>query len=377
MDPLITGAALSAIGSLASGMLSNSAASGMQERSIAAQRSLQNLLLNSGGMQARSAKQAGLSPAFALGNSSVPTASAVSASSHPYPNIDISSALSALSRSKLEKAQQAREEVQLESDKTQVETAKETKRLVAAQADQAEIEAERMSQHDDQFKWTTTSTAGIDPNTGEPIEDLDKWAQDHPGELPEIGSVTERSSYGAFLAQKEKEDRNLQLDDIRIKYLKNDIERHVYNEQLKDDDIINAIAQLPKYQLDEVKKNIDNLNSAINQRNYQNAVFEADKILRYVEADKAYTEKQLKEVEKGSEEWKLLNEKLGNTNRMLRDVYYAKTAKERAARLASYFAAKGDGLLNALSGAAGAAAGAYGGARLARPSSVTVKGFGR
>lgn len=67
-------AIIGALGALAAGGLSHLSARSQQERAIQSQRSLQALLLsNSGAVQARNAKQAGLSPAFSLGSSSVPT----------------------------------------------------------------------------------------------------------------------------------------------------------------------------------------------------------------------------------------------------------------------------------------------------------------
>lgn len=74
-------AAIGALAALAGSVISNQFATQAQERSISAQRGLQNQLINGGALMARTAKQAGLSPAFSLGSASTPTAPAVA--SHP------------------------------------------------------------------------------------------------------------------------------------------------------------------------------------------------------------------------------------------------------------------------------------------------------
>lgn len=375
MDPFTVGAIASAAGSVINGVLSNSAANDAQNRSIAAQRSLQSILLNGGAQMARTAKQAGLSPSFALGSASTPVASAVSPASHAYPDADIAGGISKAAQALLSKQQSKREEVATEREGVQLETDKEQKRLVAAEADKAEIEAQRMFQHDNQFVWSTTQGPITDPNTGEVIDDVDKWTQEHPGELPNFGPQQERSSYGAFLAQKEKENRNLELDDIRTKYLANDLQRKVHNLQLSDNEVLSAIASLPKFQQKEVVSRINDINSAINQRNFQNAVYKADEILRYVEANKSVMETDLQHVEKDSEEYLLLKKKLGDTNQMLHDVYNAKSNRERAIRVLKYFSAKGDNLIDMLGSAAGGAVGAYAGARVGKPQVPKIKGF--
>lgn len=81
-------ALIAAGATLAGGYLSNLAAQKAQSRSIAAQRSLQNMLMTGGAQMARNAKQAGLSPAFSLGQSSTPAASSPASN---YANYDFSS----------------------------------------------------------------------------------------------------------------------------------------------------------------------------------------------------------------------------------------------------------------------------------------------
>lgn len=374
MDPFTVGALVSAAGSVINGVLSNSAAKEAQNRSIAAQSSLQSVLMNGGAQMARTAKQAGLSPSFALGSASTPVASAVSPVSHPYPDADIAGGMSKAAKALLGKKQAKLEEVATDRAGVQLETDKEQKRLVAAEADKAEIEANRMAQHDHEFTWVTTSTYN-DPETGEPISDIDKWSHEHPGMLPNLEPHGEKSSYGAFLAKKEKENRNLELDDIRTKYLANDLQRKVHNLQLSDGEVLLSIASLPLYQQKEVVSRINDINSAINQRNYQNAVYKADEILRYFEANKVAMETELQGVEKDSEEYRLLSKKLGDTNQMLHDVYNANSNRERAIRVLKYFSAKGDNLIDMLGSAAGGAVGAYAGARVAKPKVPQIKGF--
>ena len=369
-------AIIAALGSLAGGTLNSLSAKSAQKRSIDAQRSLQNILMTGGAQQSRTAKQAGLSPAFSLGSSSVPVASTPSSPSGTFDFSNIGALLSNRELRSLQKQQAKREEVSTDREKVGLETEKENKRLVSAEADKAQLEAVRMAEHDKQFDWETKSIYN-DPNTGEPISDLDKWTQDHPGQLPNLEPHGEKSSYGAFLAKKEQENRNLELDDIRTKYLANDLQRKVHNLQLSDDEVLSAIASLPKFQQKEVVSRINDINSAINQRNYQNAVYKADEILRYVEANKSSMETELQGVEKDSQQYKLLSKKLGDTNEMLHDVYNAKSNRERAIRVLKYFASKGDNLIDMLGSAAGGAAGAYAGARVAKPKVPQIKGFGR
>lgn len=198
----------SAASSLLSGLMSNQAAQNMQGRAQSFQRSMQGWLMNnSGAMQARSAKQAGLSPAFALGGSALPSASAPSGSAMPY-NLDIGmDALSKLTQSKLQKQQEKRESVATETEEAQRD-------LMREKANQEGIITNRMRTHDAQFASPTESHSYVDPDSGEPISDLEAWKNEHPGQLPELVTTRSSSSYGAFLGQQEIQRWNQELDDL-------------------------------------------------------------------------------------------------------------------------------------------------------------------
>lgn len=196
------------VASLLSGLMSNHAAKQMQQRSMDFQRSMQGWLMNnSGAMQARSAKQAGLSPAFALGGSALPSASAPSGSAMPY-NLDIGmEALSKLTQSKLAKQQREREKIATQTEEANRDYARE-------QANQAEIETQRMRDHDKQFGTPIETSVYIDPDTHEEITDIDKWSQEHPDMVAELVKQRSTSSYGAFTGQQEIQRWNQELDDL-------------------------------------------------------------------------------------------------------------------------------------------------------------------
>lgn len=198
----------SAAASLISGLMSNQAAQNMQGRSMNFQRSMQGWLMNnSGAMQARSAKQAGLSPAFALGGSALPSASAPSGSAMPY-NLDIGmDALSKLTQSKLQKQQREREKIATQTEEANRDYARE-------QANQAEIETQRMRDHDKQFGIPVESSIYVDPDTQEEITDVDKWSAEHEGKIPELVKQRSVSSYGAFTGQQEILRWNQEIDDL-------------------------------------------------------------------------------------------------------------------------------------------------------------------
>lgn len=108
VDPFTISALVAAGSSLIGGLMSNSSAQSAQERSIAAQRSMQQMLMNGGAQMARNAKQAGLSPAFALGQSSTPSASAPASNFAPF---DFSSLGDILSKRELMNLQKEQKEV--------------------------------------------------------------------------------------------------------------------------------------------------------------------------------------------------------------------------------------------------------------------------
>lgn len=201
--PIAAGAA-----SLLSGLMSNQAAQNMQGRAQNFQRSMQGWLMNNAGaMTVRSAKQAGLSPAFALGGSSIPTASSPSGSAMPY-NLDIGmDALSKLTQSKLAKQQEKREEVATSTEEANRDYLRE-------KANQEEIVTQRMRDHDKQFGTPIETSVYVDPDTQEEITDLDKWSAEHPDKVADLIKKRSPSSYGAFRGQQEIQRWNQEIDDL-------------------------------------------------------------------------------------------------------------------------------------------------------------------
>lgn len=194
--------------SLLSGLMSNKAARDMQSNAQSFQRSMQGWLMNnSGAMQARSAKQAGLSPAFALGGSSIPTASSPSGSAMPF-NLDTGmDALQKLTQSKLQKQQREREKIATQTEEANRDYARE-------QAAQAAIETQRMRDHDKQFGTPIEENVLLDPNTDEEIENLEEWQKNNPNLEPKLIVKRSPSSYGAFRGQQEIQRWNQEIDDL-------------------------------------------------------------------------------------------------------------------------------------------------------------------
>lgn len=245
--PIAAGAA-----SLISGLMSNQAAQNMQGRAQNFQRSMQGWLMNNAGaMSARSAKQAGLSPAFALGGSSIPSASSPSSSAMPY-NIDIGmDALSKLTQSKLQKQQREREKVATETEEANRDYARE-------QANQAAIETQRMRDHDKQFGTPIEENVLLDPNTDEEIENLEEWQKNNPNLEPKLIVKRSPSSYGAFRGQQEIQRWNQEVDELATNRKLNITRREqamadkwlaslngkVYKLQNASDLVINCIANM-------------------------------------------------------------------------------------------------------------------------------------
>lgn len=252
-------AAIAAAGSLLSGLLSNKAAQEAQQRSIAAQRGLQNMLLNSGGQIARSAKQAGLSPAFALGNSSVPAASAPASNFSPYDLSPAMSLIGSVAQRKLQKQQEKVAQAQEKETSANAEIAEE-------KAKQEKINTQNMQARSNEFN---RNNQYIDPYNGQIIEDVDAWTATHPGILPEVSvsvgnegrlqAIQQKEEYETL--SKEREGRLHEVDTQNVER-SNRMSQARYNQAISDArrnsrSIMHAIVNMPEKEYDSLVKKIE------------------------------------------------------------------------------------------------------------------------
>lgn len=239
-------ALIAAGATLAGGYLSNMAAQKAQSRSIAAQRSLQNMLMTGGAQMARNAKQAGLSPAFSLGQSSTPSASSPASN---YANFDFSSMQNLLGGINLRKLQREQERTQKAETQEKI-----------ANAHIAENESEKS---DLELKVLKNKLRTFEPT----ISDLDEDG------FPVVSANKEiTGSYGEFLGNLEKQKMEYENNTYKLRILQNDWESKVYRGRNLRDDILNAVVEMPKLERDELIERINNFREDVNLKRTQEAL---------------------------------------------------------------------------------------------------------
>lgn len=240
-------ALIGALGSLAGGMLSNAAAANAQDRSIAAQRSLQQMLMTGGAQMARTAKQAGLSPAFSLGQSSTPAASAPASNFANYDFSSFSNLLGSIAQRKLQKQQEKVAEAET--------------RKVSADAGIAEEKHEQEK----------INTADMRANRGVFKEDI--HTLDENGE-PVVISSPYQGEKGAWYANLEKQKAEYESSDYRLKILQNDWSSKIYRGRDLRDDITQAVIEMPLLERNELVERINNFREDVNLKRTQEALNE-------------------------------------------------------------------------------------------------------
>lgn len=266
-------AIISGVSALVGGAMSNKAASDSQQRSIDAQRGLQNMLLNGGDVMARKAKQAGLSPAFALGNASTPSASAPSAQFAPYDFSGFQQSLSGISQRELQRQQKKVAQAQEKEVSANAEIAEE-------KAKQEQMRTQDMSAQRRAFEETSNV---IDPETGELI-------------VTQSPKLT--GAYGASLGELEKAEMLLKKQGFDVQSLKYEIDEGVYNRQKSDEKVLSAIAQLPVANIEQLQAHAKELLAASRQHDSQALLNESQKAL--VDIEKLFTEARYNEYKSGS-----------------------------------------------------------------------------
>lgn len=247
-------AAIGALAALAGSVISNKFASNAQERSIAAQRGLQNDLINGGAQMARNAKQAGLSPAFALGSASTPTAPAVASNFSPVDTSGFQSLLGGISQRKLQKQQ---EKVAKANEQTQLASARATTadaRIKEQQALQETIKTQNMIGRANTFN--NSAIQYKDPSNGKIIPNLDEWSKLNPNVVPEM--VVPSGQEGVY------EARNLMgeyvtLHDERLsRSAKAKFEKALNDAKLSQEDYIDIVLAMDREQLNDIRATIRN-----------------------------------------------------------------------------------------------------------------------
>lgn len=239
-------ALIAAGATLAGGYLSNLAAQKAQSRSIAAQRSLQNMLMTGGAQMARNAKQAGLSPAFSLGQTSTPAASSPASN---YANYDFSSMQNLLGGINLRKLQREQERTQKA----------ETQEKIAS----AHIAKNESEKSDLELKVLKNKLRSFEPTTTELDEDG----------FPVVSASREiTGSYGEFLGNLEKQKMEYENNTYKLRILQNDWESKVYRGRNLRDDILNAVVEMPKLERDELIERINNFREDVNLKRTQEAL---------------------------------------------------------------------------------------------------------
>lgn len=199
---LIWPAIIGAAAALAQGGLNSLSAKSAQKRSIDAQRSLQNILMTGGAQQARSAKQAGLSPAFSLGSSSVPAASTPASPAGSFDFSNIGALLSNKELRSLQKQQQRREEAATKTEEANARSADTASK-------KSNLEYQQMLAGLDETK----SIRVTDPDTGEVLtkEQIDAWKpEDHNGLMPNV----ETDLYALSRARARGEKSELETQEV-------------------------------------------------------------------------------------------------------------------------------------------------------------------
>lgn len=269
-------ALIGALGALAAGGLSHLSAKSQQERTIQSQRSLQALLLsNSGAVQARNAKQAGLSPAFALGGSSVPTAPSVSSPSAQFDASGFQSLLGGMNIRKLQKQQAATEAAQ-----TKVQTAE--AKIAEEKVKQEELITRRMQGQSNAFSPTTVTT-------------------DENGVT--VTSPVDTAQYGAYYqglseGQLQQAEIALKKHGFDVQSIEYQIKEGVLNKQKGDDKVLAALAKLPVVQLEQLRASASDLYASAREHDSSSILKNAQKV--YTELESALLKLKKNEYESGS-----------------------------------------------------------------------------
>lgn len=269
-------AIIGALGALAAGGLSHLSARSQQERAIQSQRSLQALLLsNSGAVQARNAKQAGLSPAFSLGSSSVPTVPSTSAPSAQFDSSGVQSLLGGLSLRKLQKQQAKTEAAETKVQESQAA-------IYEQKAKQEELITRRMQGEANSFNQPTVTT-------------------DENGVT--VTSPVDTAQYGAYYqglseGQLKQAEMNLKKQGFDVQSIEYQIREGVLNKQVGDDKILRAMSQLPVAQLDQIRASATDLYASAREHDSSALLKGAQKL--YTEMETALLELKKNEYESGS-----------------------------------------------------------------------------
>lgn len=239
-------AVIGALAALAGSVLSNKFASDSQERSITAQRGLQNQLLNGGAQMARTAKQSGLSPAFSLGSASTPTAPAVASNFSPVDTSGFQSLLGGISQRKLQRQQ---EKVAKAQEDTQLAQA----RIAQNEADKSDID---LKNYRNQMRVFEDSEGTVDEN-GNVVVSANRELQ---------------GKYGEFVGNLEKQKMQYENSTYGLKILQNDWESKVYNGRINNPQILNAVTNMPLYEQDELIERINNFREDVKLKRTQEAL---------------------------------------------------------------------------------------------------------
>lgn len=261
-------AIVGALSSLAGSALSNKYASDAQERSITAQRALQNQLINGGSQMARTAKQAGLSPAFALGSASIPTAPAVASNFSPVDFSGFQSLLGGYAQRRLQRMQE-----------------KETKA-------NSEIAEEKAKQE----KLITAKMQGESSAFNEPTSYVDENGVQVVGSSND--SLLGASEQGYQQGLLKKAEIDLQKKGFNVQSIEYDIKEGVFNQQKENHQIISAMAQLPVEQLNQIKAHAQELFAAA--RAHDASALQSKAQAAYLDVERAFEELRKNEFASGS-----------------------------------------------------------------------------
>lgn len=262
--PAIVGALSSLVGSA----LSNKYASDAQERSITAQRGLQNMLINGGAQMARTAKQAGLSPAFALGSASTPTAPAVASNFSPVDTSGFQSLLGGYAQRRLQRMQE---------------------KEVKANSEIAEEKAK-------QERIITAKMQGESNAFNEPTNYVDENGVTVVGSSSNVILGAAEQGYQQGLLKKAEMD--LQKKGFDVQSIEYDIKEGVFNQQKENPQILSAMAQLPVEQLNQIKAHAKELFAAA--RAHDASALESQARKAYIDVQKTFEELRKNEYASGS-----------------------------------------------------------------------------
>lgn len=262
------GAAIGALGSIASTLMTNDDNKRLAERNNARQYDYSRwLLANQTQEQVRDARKAGLNPAFMNGSQLGNTPPSPSPDTPTMQAPDFSNLFlleQQMSNIGLQRAQsadllQSAEQKRLDNERQKIENA----RMVSEDKNTAQYLREN----------------AVD------FENLEEWSQTHPNELPDAIAIGDLGASGAMTAKERIKRYERSVQDLDINAIRNNLEKLVTSGQITDAKILRALENMPlaSYRniLATTKQTLQNTSNL----SVQNDILQIDKVTAQLEQD--------------------------------------------------------------------------------------------